>query len=169
MTQVVLIVAYNQKHVIADETGNIPWKIKEETLFFKETTMGCPCIMGRKTWQSIPEQFRPLPGRENLIVTTNPKDFQFPNNQMDHIWVMPSVELAIEYAERMQPKEIFVIGGAQIYNYCLENNLVKKVIASEVKNDSDGVTFFPDLKERKWKEQIRIEYEQFTVIEYIPN
>jgi len=65
---ITLIVAYNKNLVIGDDTGNIPWKIPEDLKFFKEYTMGKPCIMGRKTWDSIPSQFKPLKGRTNIIV-----------------------------------------------------------------------------------------------------
>jgi len=52
--------------------GTMPWQLKADLAHFRRTTMGCPVVMGRKTWDSLPPTFRPLPGRRNLVVTRNP-------------------------------------------------------------------------------------------------
>ena len=168
---VTAIVAYNGKFVIGNDLGFVPWKIKEDLKFFKDTTMGHPCIMGRKTWDSIPAKFRPLPGRYNIVVTKNHQNFQFPENGRDSIAACESVEKAIALGRQMDPKgEVFITGGSQIYNYCIKYGLVDRVLASEINNYLDvvGASFFPDLKSLKWEGQALKEFEEFKVVEYRP-
>jgi dihydrofolate reductase len=163
MIPVTIVVAYNKNLVIANQFGKVPWYIRDDLIFFKKYTMGKPCIMGRKTWESIPEKFRPLSGRENFIVTRNPKDFE----EGFHVCARQSVEIALNIAKIFN-KEICVIGGGEIYKYFLENNLVNHIIASEIKGyeDVEGSVFFPNIKSMGWKSQIYKEFDEFTVVQY---
>lgn len=167
MQLVTIFVAYNKNFVIANQYGKIPWHIVEDLKFFKEYTMGKPCIMGRKTWESIPEKFRPLPGRENIIVTRNPNDFQI---DQSFVCARPTVETALNTAKVFE-REICVIGGGEIYKYFIENNLVDRVIASEIKEyqDVQGSVFFPDLKKMGWNFYLEKEFDEFNVYQYVKN
>jgi len=167
MQLVTIFVAYNKNFVIANQYGKIPWHIAEDLKFFKEYTMGKPCIMGRKTWESIPEKFRPLPGRENIIVTKNPESFQI---DQSFVCARPTVETALKTA-RVFEREICVIGGGEIYKYFIENNLVDRVVASEIKEyqDVQGSVFFPDLKKIGWNCYLEKEFDEFNVYQYVKN
>lgn len=165
MEPVTIVVAYNSNFVIGNQFGKVPWYIPDDLKFFKEFTMGKPCIMGRNTWNSIPEKYRPLPGRQNIVVTRNPDKFEVYDS---FVCTRPTVEMALETA-RVFRAEICVVGGGQIYKYFIENNLADRVIASEVKGylDVEGSVFFPNLKELGWQGFVEKEYEEFSVIQYV--
>lgn len=86
--------------------NTIPWQIPEDTAHFRATTMGHPVLMGRKTWDSLPARFRPLPGRRNIVVSR------------DHGWVAAGAESASSVAEALElaePTDAWVMGGGEIY------------------------------------------------------
>jgi dihydrofolate reductase len=169
---ITIIVAYNGKFVIGNNLGKVPWHIPEDLKFFKETTMGHPCIMGKNTWESIPDKYKPLPGRANIIVTSHYRNFEFPKGPWPKGTEMAACvdpERAISVARGTHPEsEIFITGGGKLYRYCIEHDLVDRVLASEIKNhlDVEGATFFPNLKELGWTGTTLKEYDQFAVIEY---
>ena len=100
---------------------------------FRQATMGCPVVMGRKTWESLPARFRPLPGRRNLVVTRNPA------------FDAPGAECAPCLAEALLrvagAPRVFVIGGAQLYAAAMP--LAHRLLLTEVDADLDGDVFFP--------------------------
>jgi dihydrofolate reductase len=131
-----IIVAISDNGVIGNE-GGIPWRIKKDMGFFKEiTTRGSDnnvVIMGRKTWESIPKKFRPLPERHNIIVTRNPEQAK---------------GLAID-------GEIFVIGGQSLYQESLGTywEALGKLYITQVHKQVQGDTFFPYVNlHDKWEE-----------------
>jgi len=107
---IALIVAIADNGVIGS-VGQIPWRIPEDMRHFKAVTMGKPCIMGRKTWDSLPN--KPLSGRTNIVVTAN-KAFAAAGAAVAH-----TLDEAIVLAESEYPDEIAVIGGSEIYNAAL--------------------------------------------------
>ncbi len=157
MNNITIVVAYNKNLVIGNGCG-LPWHIVDDLKFFKEVTMGKACVMGRKTWFAIPEKYRPLPGRHNIVVSR------------DKIELGPNVSLcsSVEEAIELGGSETCITGGGEIYRYCIENNLIDRVLASEIKNhlDVDGATFFPDLKKLGWQGKIIREFNEFDVVEY---
>jgi|694.fasta_scaffold08426_14 dihydrofolate reductase len=168
---VTLVVAYNKNFVIGDSQGNIPWHLPEDLRFFKEVTMGKPCIMGRKTWESLPDRFKPLPGRKNIIVTRNNDSFFQHNTRYvlcdNPIYIASTLELALAKAKKYSD-DACVIGGGEIYKYCIDNNLVDRVLASEVHGylDIQGKTYFPNLTELGWHGETYQMFETFTVVDY---
>jgi dihydrofolate reductase len=100
---------------------------------FREVTMGCPVIMGRKTWDSLPARFRPLPGRRNIVLSRNP---QFDANGAE---VAPGLDAAL--ARLSAEPRVFVIGGAQLYAQALP--LATTLVLTEIDADLDGDTRFP--------------------------
>lgn len=102
----VCVIAAVSRNGVYGRKGKIPWKIPEEQQFFKETTMGHTVVMGRKTWESLPLNFRPLPGRENIVLTQNAA-FQASGAK-----IAVSLENAIRTAEN---ETIFVIGGKEFW------------------------------------------------------
>lgn len=142
-----IIVAYN-KHRIIGVNGDLPWKIKEDMKHFIETTTGHICIMGRKTWESIPPKYRPLPDRMNIIVTRSAEDYLANNSDLKNMQdthVCGSLLDAIELANFIYPdKDVFITGGGEIYRQALEDKVVDEIIASEIKGYealTEGVKF----------------------------
>lgn len=122
----------------------LPWHLPEDLAHFKRTTLGCPVIMGRKTWDSLPPKFRPLPGRLNIVVSRNP-DWQAAGAQ--HAASIPQA-LALCPAG----SEVWVIGGAQIYAQALP--LASRVVVTEIAQDFEGDAFAPTL-DAAWQVQRR--------------
>lgn len=162
MPKIRIIVAYSENRVIGKD-GKIPWHLPEDMQHFKETTGNGPVIMGRKTYESIPEKFRPLPGRLNVILSRSD-----PSNML---WYNPNVPMrvgslqhAIDVAiQAEQGKDIWIIGGGQVYNEALE--IADEVIASEVKGEFEGDTFFPELT--GWTGETIKEFDKFKVVRYV--
>jgi dihydrofolate reductase len=112
------------------------WRIPEDLKRFKRLTDGHPVVMGRKTWESLPEKFRPLPGRTNIVVTRQ-QDFRANGAIVAH-----SLGGAIAHAlESSGPDEIFVIGGAELYAAALSQ--ADRLYLTLVESDAEGDAFFP--------------------------
>jgi len=133
-----IVVACDKNRVIGKE-NKLPWKIPADLQRFKRLTTGHPVIMGRKTWESIPEKFRPLPGRTNIVVTRNE------SYSAQGAIISNSVKNALELA-RTSPgqEEIFFIGGAQIYTEA--KPLADRLYVTEVDTEIEGDAFFPEYK-----------------------
>ena len=124
--------------------GTLPWHLPEDLAHFKRTTLGCPVIMGRKTWDSIPVKFRPLPGRTNVVVTRQ-------NNWHENgSQPAQSMREALQICE--QSEHVWVIGGAQIYSQALP--LAHSVVVTEIGADFEGDAFAPALGP-EWHEVAR--------------
>ena len=153
-----IIVAYSENRVIGNQ-NRIPWRIPEDMKHFKESTTGCPVIMGRKTYDSFPNKFKPLPNRTNIIITRNPQ----PN--FDSVVYTDSLETATGIANKIQDNS-WIIGGAEIYNLALQKGVVDRIVASEVKGDYNGDCYFPDIGD-KWERILVASFEQFNIVHYL--
>lgn len=129
-----LIYARARNGVIGHQ-GTMPWHLPEDLAHFKRTTQGHPVIMGRKTWQSLPAAFRPLPGRRNIVITRQ-TDWQVEGAEVAH-----SLQAAIELCA--QAAIAWVIGGADIYRQALP--LAQQVVVTEIDADFAGDAFAPEL------------------------
>ena len=139
-----LIVAVPENGVIGKDNQLI-WHLPKDMKFFMETTSNHPVIMGRKNYESIPEKYRPLKNRENIIITRN-KGFK-----ADGCAVVHSLEDSIEYVKNnISTKEVFIIGGGEIYKRFLDKNLIDRMYITHIKSTFDGDTFFPKLDFSKW-------------------
>lgn len=168
---VTIIVAYDEARVIGNK-GGIPWRITEDFKHFKRTTLNCPCIMGRKTWDSLPPNYKPLPDRTNIIITRTAVQLENEWCRFKNVFFEESLEEAIDFAEATCPhKEVFIIGGAQIYQYAMDKKLVDRVLASEVKGVHEGDTFFPELSldgiELVKSYKLLQEFDDFNIVEYV--
>ena len=152
---VTLIVGYDESRVIGKD-GQIPWNLPDDMAHFKRTTTGHTVVMGRKTWDSLPDRFKPLPNRDNIVITRHPENFEGEGAR-----VMQSLEEAVAAAP-----DCFIIGGAEIYRYALDHKMVDRIIASEIGGTYDGDTFFPELQGEWDKWNIKA-YDLFTVCEYL--
>lgn len=108
-------------------------RLPEDQQHFRRVTMGCPVIMGRKTWDSLPARFRPLPGRRNIVVTRN---LQW---HADGAEVAHSIDAALAHVETAA--KAFVIGGAQLYGEALAR--ADQLVLTEIERDFDGDCQFP--------------------------
>jgi len=132
--------------------NSLPWHLSEDLKYFKRTTMGCPIIMGRKTWESIGRQ---LPGRKNIVVSRN-ADYTAAG-----IHVVASIEEAIRVADAQcfleGTEEAFVIGGAGLYQTALP--LADCLHLTHVHATVEGDTWFPEVDWEKWQEVEKKEFE----------
>jgi dihydrofolate reductase len=112
---------------------------------FRELTLGCPVIMGRKTWDSLPARFRPLPGRRNLVLTRDP------GWQATGAEVAPDLQAALD-GMAGQPR-VFVIGGAELYALALP--MADRLELTEIAADLEGDRFFPEWDRSAFEECAR--------------
>lgn len=139
MNQISLIAALGKDRVIGKDNGLL-WHLPDDLKRFKERTMGHPVIMGRKTWDSIPFRFRPLPGRTNIIITT------IEGYPAENAVVAHSFPEALSYAkEAPGAEEIFVIGGGEIYRAALP--FASRLYLTLVDDNTPGTVTFPDYPE----------------------
>ena len=132
MTTLHLIFARAANGVIGIK-GTLPWHLPEDMAHFKRTTMGCAVIMGRKTWDSLPSKFRPLPGRLNVVVTRQ--------NNWHADGAVRADSLAHAAALCPADRDVWVIGGAEIYAQALL--LATTAVVTEIDADFDGDAFAP--------------------------
>ena len=118
------------------------WHLPQDLQHFKRTTLGCPIIMGRKTWDSIG---RPLPGRHNIVISRDPA------------WQAAGVSTASSLSHAVQlagdVAKVFVIGGAQIYALALPQ--ADELVLTEVDIDVEGDTYFPTWNKQDFTEVSR--------------
>ena len=126
--------------------GALPWRIPEDMKWFKEITMGKPCIMGRKTWESLPK--KPLPGRINVVVTRDP------GYQAAGATVVTSFDDAVAVAMREGPAEIAVLGGAQIYAEAMKR--ADRIYLTRVHQAFEGDAYFSPLDASQWQSLQRV-------------
>ena len=136
-----LIYARSRNNVIG-VNGDLPWHLPEDLAHFKRTTLGQPVIMGRVNWESIPEKFRPLPGRTNVVVSRQ-TGFNAPGAQ-----VVSSLQAAID----LFPADdvVWLIGGAQLYAQAMP--LAQQLVITEIDADYEGDAFAPVLNTAEWTE-----------------
>ena len=132
------IVAMDNNRVIGKD-NQLPWHLPADLKFFKKTTMGHPIVMGRKTHESIG---KPLPGRENIIVTRNER------YHSEGCTVFHSVEELIRLDAENTDKEIFVIGGAELFRTMFP--FADRLYITQIDHEFAGDTYFPDYNESDW-------------------
>lgn len=144
----VLVAAVDRRRAIG-RGGELLWHEREDQAHFRRVTMGCPVVLGRKTWDSLPERFRPLPGRRNLVVTRNAA------------WQAAGAERANSLDEALalaaDAPRVCVIGGGELYALALPR--ADELVLTEVDAAFEGAdTFFPPFdgsdfveREREWR------------------
>lgn len=145
-----MIVAAAQNRVIGRDNA-LPWYLPNDLKYFKQTTLGKPIIMGRKTYESIG---KPLPGRTNIVITRQ-TDYQ-----PDGVKVVHSVAEARDLAESVclidGQEEAMIMGGAEIYTLALPD--ADRLYLTEVHADVDGDAYFPEYDKTEWKEISREDF-----------
>ncbi|MDD0809151.1 dihydrofolate reductase [Curvibacter sp. RS43] len=127
----------------------LPWHLPEDLAHFKRTTLGCPVIMGRRTWDSLPPRFRPLPGRQNIVLSRNPA------------WVAEGAlrvgSLSEALASLPPEQDVWVIGGAELYAQALP--LAQQAVVTEIAQDFEGDAMAPQFGPG-WTELSRSDLQQ---------
>ncbi len=133
------LVAASENNVIGKD-NHLPWHLPNDFKYFKNKTWGMPVIMGRNTYESLDN---PLPGRFNIVITTN-QDWK-----RDDVIVAHSIDAAITKATETDCKEIFIIGGGEIFKQSI--SIVNKIYLTRVHTTVEGDTFYPEMDKTKWK------------------
>lgn len=142
-----IIVAMAENRVIGRDNG-LPWRLPTDLRHFKTVTMGKPIVMGRKTFESIG---RPLPGRDNIVVT---RGTEIASDQVHVAYSLDeAVGLAEDFAIDRGVEEIFIVGGAQIYEEAIGR--ADRLYVTEVAGAPEGDAYFPAIDLTVWKEVSR--------------
>ena len=132
------LVAAAENNVIGKD-NKLPWYLPNDLKYFKNLTWGMPVVMGRKTYESFG---KPLRGRRNIVITRN-KDWKG-----EGIDTVNSVENAIALAKESAVKEIFIIGGGEIFKTTI--NKANRIYLTRIHHSFDGDAFFPEINESEW-------------------
>lgn len=132
------IVAISENRVIAIE-GKLPWHLPADLKYFKDTTWGHHILMGRKNYEA---EGRILKGRTNIIITRRE------NYKVNGAYVFSTIEKGIEFARQNGEKELFVVGGGEIYKQTLSQT--DKLYITVVHKTFDGDTFYPEIDAKDW-------------------
>jgi dihydrofolate reductase len=144
--KVSLIVATDLEKGIG-KNNDLMWNLPADMQFFKSTTAGEVVVMGRKNYDSIPEKYRPLPNRLNVILTRN-TEFKAENCLVFH-----KLKDCLDYFKNETDRKIFIIGGGQIYKEALDQNVVDEMFITTVNHTFDADTFFPDFDQNSWNSE----------------
>ena len=130
---------------VIGKQGQLPWHLPEDLAHFKRTTLGQPVLMGRVTWESLPEKFRPLPGRSNVVVS----------RQTSFSAAGAQLASSLEAAMALFPTTeiIWLIGGAQLYAQGL--SIASQIVVTEIDADYEGDAFAPLISSNDWTETHR--------------
>ena len=150
MNQISIIVAVAENNVIGKDNKLI-WHLPADMKFFKEKTTGHCVITGRKNYESIPEKYRPLPNRTNIIITRQ-THYKAPG-----AIVVGSVEQALDQAKKRGDAEIFIIGGAEIFKQTMHK--ANKIYLTKIFHFFEGDTYFPEIDFKQWKEIKREDFQ----------
>ncbi len=154
MTPFNIIVATDSEGGIARK-GKLPWRLSQDMLYFKKLTTPQIVIMGRKTWTSLPEKYKPLPERFNIVLTSSRPEFITPSlspEKKGDVRVVFSFEEALQSVNELKKnpnwsfseQEIFVIGGGQIYTQAIAHPLCSKIYLTQIHHNFNCDIFFPD-------------------------
>lgn len=160
MTEVIIISAV-AKNMVIGKDNDLPWHLPSDLKQFKTKTLGCPMVMGRKTWESFGS--RPLPNRPHIVISSKLLTFDYPN--VHHAF---SLEEAIEKAKAFE-KDVWVIGGQSIYEQALE--VADRMYITHVDAEVDGDRYFPLIDPTAWKQVSQVRFRDdpipFYVAEYV--
>jgi len=153
-----IIVAFDPEMTIGVD-NSLPWKIKDDLRLFRQLTTNNFVVMGRNTYESIG---KPLPNRINVVITSKKIQGNF--------YAFSNLEESLMFCKKINPnKEIFIIGGRQLYEYSLKSNLVERMFVSKIKNTYKGDIKFPNFQECDWKKNLKEKYEDFDLWIYTKN
>jgi len=144
------IIAAVADNGVIGKDNQLVWNLPIDMKFFMNTTQGHCILSGRKNYESIPAKFRPLKNRTNIVVTTQEG---YCKDQAD-LKVVHNVQEGIDLASSINEKELFVIGGGEVYEQTIQ--LANRLYLTEVKHKFEGDTHFPSFDKSQWEEKSRI-------------
>lgn len=172
-----LIVAALQPDLGIGANGKLPWRLKQEIKYFKDVTSKSKegainaVIMGRKTWESIPKKFRPLPNRLNVVLLRN-----YTNQSIDGVLYSNSLQSVLQtfesnnyHHEESKIEKIFVIGGAQVYSTVLKDIEVDNLLITDVKfvgEEKPEIDTFLDWDLSQWERKSLDDLKKFVEVEF---
>jgi len=149
------------------KNNDLLWDLPIDMRFFMDTTKGHHIITGRRNYESIPQQYRPLKGRTNIVVTRS-ANYQAPGAVVVH-----TLADALAFAETAGETETFIIGGGEIYTLAMQANLLDKMYITHVHGSYEGDTFYPAFDPTQWTVKILADHQAdekhevgFTITEY---
>lgn len=167
MSMIVSSIAAVAENGAIGKDNDLIWDLPDDMRFFMTTTKGHHVIMGRRNYESIPHQYRPLKGRVNVVVTRSD------NYDAEGAIIVNSIEEGIALARKAGEEEVFVIGGGQIYDLALQKGLVDKQYITHVHASFEADTFYPAFDLKEWKSKVISEHQaderhphSFTIVEY---
>lgn len=147
-----IVVAFDQNRGIG-KAGGLPWHLPGDLKHFKDITARTPdsqrrniVIMGRKTWESLPEKFRPLPQRINVVLTRD-KTKKFPEGVLSAASLDDALRLVETSIAAQERGEVFVIGGGEIFQQAIGHSSCKKLYLTHIHQSFDCDTFFPPISQ----------------------
>lgn len=147
--KIILVAAMGEGNRVIGKEGSLPWHLPEDLAHFKEMTHGKTVVMGRRTYQSLPDKFRPLPGRRNVVITSgSASDIESDSDKASRIETFPSLDTALDQFASEGLSEVFVIGGAQLYQSCISDGVVDEIRLSIIPGQHQGDTFLPEFEDR---------------------
>lgn len=149
--KVALIVAMDKERGIG-RNNDLMWHLPDDMQFFKESTKGQIVVMGRRNYDSIPEKFRPLPGRENVVLTRN-TDFQANKCAVFH-----TLQECLEHYRNETERTVFIIGGGEIYRLALNAGVVDTMYITHIDHVYGADTFFPEFNPADWETHLLQEH-----------
>lgn len=138
----IVIIACAAKNGVIGKGPDIPWSIKEEFGHFAELTRGSPCIMGDVTYESLPPKSKPLPGRENIVLTLDP------GYDPEGVTLFRDFNEAMDYVRTLTADRAFICGGATIYR--LGMAMADTLELTRLDRDYDGDSTFPEVDTEVW-------------------
>ena len=145
MKRVIAIAAMDEGRVIGANNA-IPWKLPEDMERFRTLTNGHTVLMGRKTWESLPSKFRPLPNRKNIVITSRPDSIDAPPGVIRYSSPDAAVLSFLEGNEEFPSELLWIMGGGQIYRATV--SMWNDVYLSRIDGKRQGDAFFPEFEER---------------------
>src|SRR5258706_9963657 len=143
MKKSIIIIAAHSKNRVIGKENKLPWRLPADMAFFAEHTTGHNVIMGRKTWESIPQKFKPLPNRRNIVLTTT-------ISEIPRADVFADLQAAIDSCST---GKIFICGGSEVYKMALP--IATELYLTEVHCEVEGDAFFPEFDKTEYHEGYR--------------
>ena len=150
--ELIIIAAMSENRAIGRNNA-LPWSLKADMEHFKKLTLGWPCVMGRKTWESLPK--RPLPGRPNIVISRSLSD-------LTGAAVFPSLQEAV--LNCTQYEKVFICGGASVYKEAL--GLANRIELTVIHQNYEGDAFFPEIDNALWQITRTEDFDGFSFISY---
>lgn len=144
---IISLIAARSRNGVIGRNNDLPWRLPDDMKYFMTTTRGHHAIMGRKNYDSLPDAYKPLPNRTNIVVTRQ-RAFHAPGCIVVH-----DIEQALKLALTQGEEEVFVIGGAEIYALAMAK--ANRLYLTEIDAEIQGDTYFPSFDTKQWREVSR--------------